>query len=131
MWKSTRIGDGVNIELTVLERDGTPEIVALSRTRLVVIRKVDAGPSTWLELAAVQTTGTDLAVCDCDGDGAPEFYVLDGQSVRRFDAALVPQGSFTTRAPARSIFVENLGFSRSNPVLAIGPEPLLCLCRPE
>ncbi len=126
LWKSTSLGVGADVEVADVDGDGAPEIVALATTKLTIFRKAASGTIPWLEAGSVSLAdASDLVVADCDGDGAPELYVLTGwygggMTVRRYDAALVPKGSFAIRGTAQSLFLEDLGFARKNLVLGKG-----------
>jgi VCBS repeat protein len=124
LWKSISLGWAAAMEVSDIDRDGTPEIVVSAGSRLVAYRW-SAQAATFVEVASAPLAGvTDLAVGDCDADGAPEIYALGGatysgsSSVTRLDGALVPLGSFTADGTAQSLFVEDVGAGRKN--LALG-----------
>lgn len=120
LFRSTSVGWGVGLAVADLEGGGEPTVVALAGNRLVLFHRAPSGPVPWLEGDSVNLSdAVDLAVGDCDGDGLPELHVLTGSpysggmTVRRFDGALAPLGSFAVRGSAQSLFIEDLGGARN------------------
>ena len=130
VWKSTTLGQATALEVAQLDGAGRPEIVVGAGTRVVAYRWSDAA-QTFLEAASATVSSVaDLAVGDCDGDGAPEVYALvggyygnDSREVVAFDASLVKRGQFTLTQAASSLYVEDLGTARKNLAVAVAVPP--------
>jgi len=126
VWKSTTLGQATALEVAQLDGAGRPELVVGAGTRLVVFRWSDAAQSFLEVSTATVSSVADLAVGDCDGDGAAEVYALvggyygnDSREVVAFDAALVKRGGFTLPQAASSLYVEDLGTARKNLAVAL------------
>ena len=114
-----------DVETGDLDGDGRAEIVAATQGRIVVFAQ-GAAPNTFVQTAEYNFSDPfsfvhDLLVADADGDSHPEIYMLMGNFgatfVRRFDAQLVEQSSFTVDRFATALALEDIGASRKNLVI--------------
>lgn len=126
VWQSTDLGNGIDVQLADLDGDGVKELIALADTALHVYAKASSGPAAYLLRGTVSvSSGADLLVADLDGDLSQELYVLQtswgqGATVRRFDGALAPTGSFGAPVDTLSLHAEALGSGRRNLLLGVG-----------
>jgi len=125
LWKSSSIGTGVDVAITDFDRDGHPDLVALSTAQLVFFRSAPGGTAFEQVASPAISDAVDLLVADVDGDGIDEIYVLTApfgstSKVSRFDATGARLASFDLGTSAESLYVEDLGFPRKNLIAVLG-----------
>jgi outer membrane protein assembly factor BamB len=124
IWGSVGLGTPADVAVADLDGDGVQEVIALAGGLVQAYRRATSGPAPYVLAGNVAAVGgSDLLVADCDGDLAPEIYVLSpssgaGASLSRFDRALAPAGAAPLPVGARSLHLEDLGDPRKNLVVA-------------
>jgi hypothetical protein len=136
LWRSTRLGNGVDLALADLDDDGEPEIIVALSDRIVIYAQALIG-STYLERASVPLAGTiDLVTADLNGDDEVEICALRSASfagnatLSVLDDQLQLVRSVPLGTSASAIFVEESSFARKNLLLAAGGNSLAS-SRPE
>jgi hypothetical protein len=122
IWKSASLaGQGLDLEVSDLDQDGRPELIAATSSRVVTYRRASAAASPYVEVSSVSSDPIrDLLVADTDTNGSAEVYTLvDSGVIQVYDALLRPLRTLAA-LDVSSLHLEESATARKNLLVGAG-----------